>query len=88
MGKRDSCGDWGVAFQRVMSPTPGELEDIFEENVLEGTAKGKSGTNLTRTERIEKARKEREDLEERKRIVEESGRWVGELKNVLGQRRR
>ena len=85
--KRDSCGDWGVAFPSVISPSR-ELEDIFEEDVLEGTAKGKTGTGLTRTERIEKARKEREDLVERKRIAEERGRWVGELKNVLGQRRR
>ena len=86
--KHDSCGDWGVAFPGVVSPSPVELEDIFAEDVLEGTAKGKSGTGLTRTERIEKARKERDDLAERKRIAEERGRWVGELKNVLGQRRR
>jgi hypothetical protein len=81
--KRDSCGDWGVS-----GISPPELEGIFEEDVLEGTAKGKIGTGLTRTERIENARKEREDLVERKRIAEERGRWVGELKDVLGQRRR
>ena len=71
-----------------MSPTLGELEDIFEEDVLEGTAKGRSGASLTRAERIEKARKERDEADERKRIDEERGRWVGELKSVLGQRRR
>lgn len=82
--KRDSCGDWGVA-----SPVHGELEGIFEEDVvLEGTAKGKVGTGLSRTERIEKARKERDETAEKKRIAEERERWVGELKNVLGQRQR
>lgn len=86
--KRDSCGDWGVAFPRIPSPPPGELEDIFEEAVVEGTAKGRVGMNLTRAERIEKARKERDEIAERKRIAEERGRWVGELKNVLGRRRR
>jgi hypothetical protein len=86
--KHDSCVDWGVAFPGVIPPSPIELDDIFTEDVLEGTAQGKSGTGLTRTERIEKARKEREDMVERKRIAEERGKWVGELKNVLGQRRR
>jgi hypothetical protein len=87
--KRDSCGDWGVAFPRVSSPPPAELQDISEEeDVLEGMAKGRMGTNLTRAERIEKARKDRDEVAERKRIAEERGRWVGELKNVLVQRKR
>jgi hypothetical protein len=86
--KRDSCGDWGVAIPRIPSPVPPELVEIFEEGVVEGTAKGRIRINLTRAERIENARKERDEIAERKRIAEERGRWVGELKNVLGQRRR
>lgn len=96
--KRDSCGDWGVAFPSPRLETP-DLEDIFEEppapQVLVGTALGKSRTSgiaggggkESRGERIERMRKEREELEERKRMREESGRWVGELKDVLGRRK-
>jgi hypothetical protein len=88
IGKRDSCGDWGIALARVASPGPGELRDVFEEDVVEGTAKGRSDLKLTREERIKKAKKEREEAAERKKIAEERKRWVGELKDVLGQRRR
>lgn len=85
--KHDSCGDWGVIFPRPMSPVPTEPQDNFEEDVVEGTAKGRSSLKLTREERILKAKKEREEVEERKRIAQERIRWVGELKDVLGQRR-
>jgi len=79
--KRDSCGDWGVAFP---SPTTPELDDIFEEpEVLEGTA---LGMRLSRQERIEKSRREREENVERKKMLEERTRWVGELKDVLRKR--
>lgn len=85
--KRDSCGDWGVAFSpRVDSPVV-EMEGICEEEVLEGTALGRS-TAGNREERIERVRREREVVLERKRIAEENTRWVGELKDVLGRRRR
>jgi hypothetical protein len=87
--KRDSCGDWGIAFARVSSPAPGELEGISEETeVLEGTAKGRMGSLLSRSERIEKMRKERDEIAEKRKMVEERGRWMGELKDVLGNRRR
>lgn len=57
--------------------------------VLEGMARGRMmGGLLSRGERIEKMRKEREEKEERKKMAEERGRWVGELKDVLGRRRR
>ena len=84
--KRDSTGDWGIAFPSSSSPIP-DLNDIVENEVLEGTAKGRYRSGLTRAERIEKARKEREDTAERKRIAEEQHRWVGELKDVLGKRK-
>ena len=85
--KRDSCGDWGVVFSpRVDSSIP-EMEGIFEEEILEGTALGRM-VRGTREERIEKVRIERESMAERKRIAEENGRWVGELKDVLGRRRK
>ena len=94
--KRDSCGDWGVAFA---SPRVEEMGDIFEESpqpaVLIGTAVGKHGSRTGgggggtgRTERIERAKREREEVEARKRAREESSRWVGELKDVLGRRGR
>lgn len=91
--KRDSCGDWGIALARVASPTPqGELVGISEEEtveVLEGMARGRMmGGLLSRGERIEKMREEREEKEEKKKMAEERGRWVGELKDVLGRRRR
>jgi hypothetical protein len=87
--KRDSCGDWGIAFARVASPAPGELDGISEETeVLEGMAKGRMGSLLSRSERIEKMRREREEIADKKKMVEERGRWMGELKDVLGQRRR
>ena len=87
--KRDSCGDWGIALARVASPTPGDLEGISEETeVLEGMAKGRMGSLLSRSERIEKIRKEREEIVEKRKMMEERGRWVGELKDVLGRRRR
>jgi hypothetical protein len=82
--KRDSCGDWGVAFP---SPTTPELEDIFEEPVvLEGTALGRVSGKMSRMERIEKARREREEGMERRKMMEERSRWMGELKDVLGRR--
>jgi hypothetical protein len=86
--KRDSCGDWG--FGSIPSPIRGDLQESFEEDVvLEGTAKGRNAsTNLTRAQRIEKTRKEREDLAEKKRLTEERRRWLGELKDVLDRRAR
>jgi hypothetical protein len=88
--KRDSCGDWGPAFAAASPSIGGELEDIFEEaieeKVVEGTAMGR--TILGRAERIEKARREREEAGERRRLIEEQGRWVGELKDVISRRRR
>jgi hypothetical protein len=83
--KRDSCGDWGVG--GLSSPIVSELGDIFEEEaVLEGTAKGRNASNLTRAQRIEKAKKEREDAAEIKKIAQERVRWLGELKDVLDRR--
>ena len=89
--KRDSCGDWGIGFTGVPSPTQGELDGIteVEMEVLEGMASGRmDGGALNRSERIERMRKEREERVEKKRIAEERGRWVGELKDVLGRRTR
>ena len=99
--KRDSCGDWGPAFsgesvtsprESLVSPNFSTLEDIFEEKVMEATAIGRTGVlgvaGISRQERIERARREREEREERKRLIEERGRWVGELKDVLGRRKR
>jgi hypothetical protein len=85
--KRDSCGDWGVVFSPRVDTPINEMEEIFEEEVLEGTALGRM-VGGTREDRIEKARMERERTAERKRIAEENGRWVGELKDVLGRRSR
>lgn len=93
--KRDSCGDWGVAFPSPRVETP-DLENIFEETEMErvliGTAMGRNrnsgGRGESRDVRIERMRREREEEIERKRVREESGRWVGELKDVLGRRRR
>jgi len=79
--KRESCGDWGVSFS---SPISSDLDDI-NEAIVEGLAKGRGG--LTRAERIEKARREREELAERKRIAEDRAQWMGELKDVLDKRR-
>ena len=84
--KRDSCGDWGIA---IPSPVMGsELDEIVEEeSVVEGVAKGRVfGGGGSRQERIERMKKDREEREEKKRIAEERGRWVGELKDVLGKR--
>ena len=86
MRKRDSCGDWGIAIPSpVMSS---ELDEIVEEeSVVEGIAKGRVfGGGGSRQERIERMKKDREEREERKRVAEERGRWVGELKDVLGKR--
>ena len=70
----------------MASPVLGELEGISEEmEVLEGTAKGWMGSLLSRSERIEKMRREREEIAEKRKMVEERGRWMGELKDVLGQ---
>jgi len=93
--KRDSCGDWGVTFGSPRIETP-DLENIFEERELEsvliGTALGRDkssgGKGESREARIERMKREREEEFERRRIREESGRWVGELKDVLGRRRR
>ena len=92
--KRDSCGDWGVTFGSPRIETP-DLENIFEERELEsvliGTALGRDKTGArgeNRHTRIERMKREREEEFERRRIREESGRWVGELKDVLGRRRR
>lgn len=77
-----------------------ELQGIFEEEgqqvvrvtegeVFEGTALGRMlGGRGVRKERIERMRREREEGVERRRIMEERTRWVGELKDVLGQRKR
>ena len=85
--KRDSCGDWGIA---IPSPVMGsELDEIVEEEtVVEGLAKGRvlSGiSGVSRQERIERMRRDREERETKKRIAEERGLWVGELKDVLGK---
>lgn len=91
--KRNSCGDWGPAFHDGVMGGPPELEDIDEEiageKVVEGLAVGRmAGMAITRAERIERAKREREESGERRRVEEEKGRWVGELKDVLGQRKR
>jgi hypothetical protein len=95
LNNRVSCGDWGIHVPRiqspvpVQSPVPGDLPEIEEEAVFEGTARGRvqSGV-LSRAERIERARREREVDVERRRVASERGRWVGELKDVLGRRNR
>jgi hypothetical protein len=95
LNKRVSCGDWGIHVPRTQSPVPllspqsPDLPEIEEEGVFEGVARGRvqSGV-LSRAERIERARREREAEGERKRVVSERGRWVGELKDVLVRRNR
>jgi len=93
LNKRISCGDWGFALACVTSPGPDELPEIGEETeirIFERTARGRiaSGGGLSRQERIEWARREREEGAERKRIAMERTMWVGELKDVLGRRNR
>jgi len=87
LNKRVSCGDWGIHVSRVTSPVPSDLPEIGEEGVIEGTARGRvqSGV-LSRAERIERSRREREVEAERRRVAVERTRWVGELKDVLGRR--
>jgi len=91
LNKRISCGDWGISIPRVNSPvSTGELADIGEETgIYEGTARGRMSSGvLSRAERIERVRREREEAMERKRIAVEQNRWVGELKDVLERRSR
>lgn len=94
LNKRLSCGDWGIHVSRVHSPVPSptpndSLPEIEEEAVFEGTARGRVQSGLlSRADRIERARREREGEGERRRVASERGRWVGELKDVLGRRNR
>ena len=91
LNKRISCGDWGINTPRVNSPiSADELADIDEEaGIFEGTARGRMNSGvLSRADRIERARREREEALERKRIAVEQNRWVNELKDVLVRRNR
>jgi hypothetical protein len=85
----------------VLSSAEGMMGEVAEDlageeetGVFEGTARGQllgaqsGGGVLSRVERIERARRERDEVLERKRITLERTRWVGELKDVLGRRNR
>jgi Mysoin-binding motif of peroxisomes len=81
----------GITEEPDPSETTSAEDSLAGESVLEGTAVGRlTGVSFargtSRAERIERARREREEGMLRRKVEEERRRWVGELKDVLLQR--